>query len=370
MSTNWDEIAREARGLLGEHASLLLPKDTLSGFSRDLREGRLGPDSHLYPEDPDPVGAESVEVLESLDSQERERLERLGRVAREAGEVAVAVLNGGMATRFGGGVKGMVEAVAGRSFLEIKFAQAQRHDSLPFVVMNSFGTDAATRRYLAERGLLERSAICLQRASVRVRLDGAPYRDSEGRLSLYAPGHGDFPEALRSAGLTESLASAGVRVLMLSNVDNLGAEPDPLIVGYHLDRRVDLTCEVAAGAPGDAGGTPARVGERVEIVEGFRFSADFDFGRLHYLAANTFLFSLELLTAPHPLRWFYVEKQVAGQAVVQMERLVNELSSLAPTAFLATPRGGPRGRFFPVKSPADLETLRADEALVQRFSSV
>jgi len=374
MATDWEKITREAQEQLEEYAPLLLDADQLSAFSRGIASGEIGPHSNLYPTDPQPVGEEAVDVLDGLPAAERERLGALGRSALAAGEVAVAVLNGGMATRFGGRVKGVVEAVTGLSFLEIKLAQAQREYALPFVIMNSFATDAATRAFLSKRGLLDQVSICLQRASIRLTPQGDAFRDPShadpGKLSLYAPGHGDFPGALRDTGLIASLAERGVRAIQLSNVDNLGAEPDPVIVGYHLDREVDLTCEVAAVAPGDAGGTPARVGDRVEVVEGFRFSRDFDFGRLKYLASNTFLFSLDVLREPHPLTWFYVEKTVGSERVVQMERLVNELSSRAPTAFLATPRGGPTGRFFPVKSPADLEALQADPDLVQRFSRV
>ena len=377
MATDWEKIAREAQQQLGEYAPLLLEADQLSAFGRGIASGELGPSSNLYPSDPEPVGEQAVDVLDGLPAAERKRLEAIGRSALAAGEVAVAVLNGGMATRFGGLVKGVVEAVSGLSFLEIKLAQAQREFALPFVIMNSFATDSATRAFLSKRGLLDRVSICLQRASVRLTPQGDAFRDpsdadsdARGKLSLYAPGHGDFPGALRDTGLIDALAERGVRAIQLSNVDNLGAEPDPVIVGYHLDREVDLTCEVAAVVPGDVGGTPARVGDRVEVVEGFRFSRDFDFGRLKYLASNTFLFSLDVLREPHPLTWFYVEKTVGSERVVQMERLVNELSSRAPTAFLATPRGGPTGRFFPVKSPADLEALRADPELVQRFSRV
>jgi UTP--glucose-1-phosphate uridylyltransferase len=54
----------------------------------------------------------------------------------------------------------------------------------------------------------------------------------------------------------------------------------------------------------------------------------------------------------------YVEKEVEGRPAVQLERLVNELCSLVPTTYLEVPRSGPRGRFFPIKTPADLEASR------------
>ena len=117
------------------------------------------------------------------------------------------------------------------------------------------------------------------------------------------------------------------------------------------------------------GGAPAWVGDRLQVVEGFRFSPSFDFATLQFLSANTFLFAPEALEVEHPLTWFYVEKEVDGRRAVQIERLVNELSRFVPTAFLATPRGL-QGRFLPIKSPADLEAFRAEPAFVERFSAV
>jgi UTP--glucose-1-phosphate uridylyltransferase len=363
------QIAAEADTQLAQLGDLGLHVDAerLERFARALAAGELGPSSNWFARDPEPAGPDDVEPLDGLVPPERARLERLGCEALERGELAVAVLNGGMATRFGGGVKGVVEAIAGRSFLEIKHAQARARGA-PFLIMNSFATHSLTLAHLRERGL-EANAF-LQNASVRLTPGGDAFRDEAGQLSLYAPGHGDFPEALRRSGALDELRSRGVRAVMLSNVDNLGAEPDSLVLGYHLDHARPLTCEVASVVPGDAGGTPAFVDGRLVVVEGFRFSPQFDFSALHFLSTNTFLFSLDLLARDEPLTWFYVEKSVAGRTAVQMERLVNELSSFVPTAFVATPRSGPRGRFLPIKSREDLAALQADAALVERFGSV
>src|SRR5262249_58369618 len=109
---------------------------------------------------------------------------------------------------------------------------------------------------------------------------------------------------------------------------NLAGELDPLVIGLHLARGPQLTAEVAATEPGDVGGAPMRVDGRLELLEGFRFPQGFDASRLPFLATNTFTMSLALLEAGHPLTWFYVEKNVDGRAVVQMERLLNQPSRL------------------------------------------
>ncbi len=45
---------------------------------------------------------------------------------------------------------------------------------------------------------------------------------------------------------------------------------------------------------------------------------------------------------------------------MQLERLYHELSWYVPTRFLEVPRRGPRGRFFPIKTPDDLVRSRDD----------
>jgi len=145
---------------------------------------------------------------------------------------------------------------------------------------------------------------------------------------------------------------------MLSNVDNLGARVDPVVVGSHILHARPVTVEVAPKAAGDAGGAPARVDGRMMHVEGFRFPPAFDQDCIPVFNTNSFVFDLDALDQDFDLAWFYVEKQVEGRTAVQLERLVNELTSFLPSTFLTVPRSGPHGRFFPVKAPADLESAR------------
>jgi UTP--glucose-1-phosphate uridylyltransferase len=368
MNQDWQAIERELSGQLDTGAALLLDPELLRRFARDIRAGRLSRASNAYTAAPRPAGSPPVELSEQLASARRLEHEARGREAIRAGRVAIAVLNGGMATRFGGEVKGIVPAIGGRTFLEIKLAQAADLGPVPFLVMNSFATHARTLAFLRERRLEARVEPFLQYVSLRFTPSGDPFREADGRLSPHAPGHGDFPAALRASGLVPKLRARGVELVLLSNIDNLGAELDPLLVGYHLAHGRPITAEVARSQPGDVGGAPAFAEGRLQIAEGFRFPPGFDFSSVPFIATNTFLFSLDALLEPRELSWFYVEKQVEGRTAVQMERLVNELTAHFDTAYLATPRGGPQGRFFPIKTREDLDALRADPALVARFS--
>ena len=259
--------------------------------------------------------------------------------------VAVAVLNGGMATRFGGAVKGLVDAVDGVSFLDWKLRDAA-HAGVPVVLMNSFATDEETREHLGDR---DDVVVFSQSVSLRLEPDGSVFPGP----SPYSPGHGDFA----ACAPADELRARGIRTLMLSNVDNLGARVDPRVLAAHRAAGNPLTIEVAP-AEGDPGGAPVRVDGRPQIVEGFRFPPGFDPHALPVFNTNSLVVEVDALAQRHPLSWFYVEKAVEGRQAVQLERLVNELSAFLPTTYLVVPRHGPRSRFVPVKTPDDLERAR------------
>ena len=73
---------------------------------------------------------------------------------------------------------------------------------------------------------------------------------------------------------------------------------------------------------------------------------------------NTATFALDALDRDFDLRWLYVAKSVDGRTAVQLERLYHQIAWELDTTFLEVPRSGPRGRFFPIKEPEDLERSR------------
>jgi UTP--glucose-1-phosphate uridylyltransferase len=329
---------------------------------RRVAEGELSPERNRLTGRVEPPRPDELVRLPQPHEDGFTEAYETGLAAYGCGEVAVAVLNGGMATRFGGVVKGVVEAVEGRSFLELKAREAARAveaagGDVPFVVMNGFATDEPTRAFVRERDLPE-PLFFSQSVLLRLTRDGELFRDAQGAPSPYSPGHGDFVPSVRASGVLDELRARGVRTLLLSNVDNLGARPDPAVLGMHLRSGRGLTAEVVAKAPGDKGGAPARVDGRTMHVEDFRFPADFDSRRIGVFGTNTFHVDLDVLDGEYPLTWFYVEKSVGGRTAVQLERLVNELTAFVPSLFLEVPRTGSRGRFFPVKEPRDLDAAQ------------
>ena len=99
--------------------------------------------------------------------------------------------------------------------------------------------------------------------------------------------------------------------------------------------------------------------DKLQIVESFRFPAEFDQGSIPVFNTNTLWLQTEALAREHPLTWFVVRKEVEGRPVVQFERLVGELTAFESTHWLRVPRSGAETRFVPIKSPGDLAECRA-----------
>jgi UTP--glucose-1-phosphate uridylyltransferase len=328
-----------------------------------VADGTLSPETNVLRGKLEPPGEDDVTPLPAPGAQLHSEALKLGAEALRRGEVAQVVLAGGMATRFGGVVKAVLDAVDGRSFLEVKLLKtAELEDALgaavPIALMTSFATEDAIREHVAQRGLGD-PLVFHQFVSLRLEPDGDLFVGDDGRPSVYAPGHGDLFCAIRASGALATLRDRGVRLVTVSNVDNLGARIDPLVVGMHLLAERPLTCEVAR-KEGDLGGAPIRVDGQLQLVEGPRFPPGFDQDIVPVFNTNTALFDLDALDRDYDLTWLYVEKDVGGRAAIQLERVYHEASAFVPTTYLEVPRRGPRGRFLPIKTPDDLGHAQGD----------
>jgi UTP--glucose-1-phosphate uridylyltransferase len=325
--------------------------------------GELSTASNLVHGSIEPPHADEVMPLPAPGERGYDDVRGAGLDALRRGDVAQVVLAGGMATRFGGVVKAVLPAVDGRSFLEAKLVQSATLErtlgvGIPIALMTSFATDEAIREHVRRRGLGS-PLVFNQFVSLRLDASGRLFRDTADRASLYAPGHGDLFQALRRSGTLDALRDRGVRVVTISNVDNLGARVDPAVVGAHLLAGRPLTCEVAR-KEGDMGGAPVRVDGKLQLVEGPRFPPSFDQNLVPVFNTNTALFDLDALDEDYELTWLYVLKDVDGRQAVQLERLYHEVSAFVPTQYLEVPRRGPRGRFLPIKTPDDLSRAQDD----------
>jgi len=320
--------------------------------------------------------AGDVADLPPAGSSERARLVELGSRALAEGSVALVVLAGGMATRMGGVVKALVEALPGKTFLDIRLAEidslARRFGKAPpFWLMTSDATDAGIKAALGPRLDGASIATFVQQLSLRLRPDGSLFLDAAGRPSEHAPGHGDLPDALRASGLLEPFLERGGKTLLLTNLDNLGGTLDPAVIGFHLDHGLSVTCEAVDKLADDRGGIPVRVDGKLRVLEEFRIPKSFDPAIVRVFNTNAFhVNARDLYELSMDWRFFTVKKKVDGIEVVQFERILNEITDTLPTRYLRSPREGGESRFLPVKDVPELERRRPEIELVARSRGI
>jgi UTP--glucose-1-phosphate uridylyltransferase len=308
----------------------------------------------------------TIESFPKSDTDRRAELRDVGLQSLHKGELGVVILNGGMATRFGGVVKGTVPVLGSRSFLElraedVKRAQAAAEEiQIPIYLMNSFATNAATRDHCIEKGNFGLPEGQIQHftqfISCRMTKNGDLFENEEGELSYYGPGHGDFAPAIQSSGCLEKFIASGGKYLFVSNVDNLGARISPVMLGMHIFSQKEMTIELAPKWPGDVGGSPYLVDGKVQLVEQIRYPEGFNPDIVDVFNTNTFTFTAEALRRDIDLGWYYVEKTVDDKPAVQMERLIGETTRSLDSHFVRVKRTGSENRFLPVKTPDDLDS--------------
>ncbi len=313
-----------------------------------------------------------IEELPPQGSAEYRALEQRGQEALSKGQAALIVLAGGMATRMGGVIKALVEALPGHTFLELRLNEARAHEKRygvkpPLWIMTSEATNEGIQKALAGKLDGDRVATFQQSISVRLTPEGDLFLGDDGKPSAHAPGHGDLPDALKRSGLVQRFVEGGGKVVMMTNLDNLGGSLDPALIGWHLSHGAAVTAEVVDKVGSDRGGIPARVDGKIQILEEFRIPPSFDPATVRVFATNVFTFDAPTLaTLDMPWTFFRVTKKVDGRSAIQFERLVNEVSSTLPTRYLKVPRSGAGSRFLPVKDNDELAARRAENELVAK----
>ncbi|NUP09466.1 MAG: hypothetical protein HOW73_25715 [Polyangiaceae bacterium] len=289
-----------------------------------------------------------------------------GLEALRAGKVALCVLAGGMATRMGGVVKALVEAVPGKTFLDLRLGEQAATERLsgrkvPLWLMVSEATRDGIASALGPRLDGDHIALFEQCVSLRLAPDGSLFHDDDG-VSVYATGHGDLPEALAQSGLLKRfLDSRGDGYVWIANLDNLGATVDPAILGWHMEHPNAVTVEVVDKVGTDRGGVPVVLDGRRIISEEFRLPKDVDPTTIRVFNTNTFVVDARALAdLDFEFTFVEVDKNVGGKKAVQFERLLGEFTVPLEPSFLRVPRDGKESRFLPVKDNDELERRRGE----------
>ncbi|MCE9609773.1 MAG: UTP--glucose-1-phosphate uridylyltransferase [Chthoniobacter sp.] len=122
--------------------------------------------------------------------------------------------------------------------------------------------------------------------------EATDYRDNLPLQCLHPVGHFyEIPNLLRNGTLAALLRERPqLRTLLLHNIDTVGANLDPALLGQHLESGATLSFEVITRRLEDRGGWLARVDGRVRLVEGLAVPREeSEFGLTYYNTMTTWI---------------------------------------------------------------------------------
>lgn len=157
--------------------------------------------------------------------------------------------------------------------------------------------------------------------------EGSDYSDNVPQQCLHPVGHWyEIPNLLRNGVLHQLLQDRPqLKHLMLHNIDTLGADLDPGLLGLHIDRQGVLSFEVIARRLEDRGGGLARVDGQLRLLEGLAMPREEDEFRLSYYNSMTTWININGLLATFDLQ----RRDLADQGLV--DKAVRKLSRRIPT---------------------------------------
>jgi hypothetical protein len=120
---------------------------------------------------------------------------------------------------------------------------------------------------------------------------------------LHPVGHWyEAPNLIRNGLLAQLLKDRpSLKYLLLHNIDTLGANVDPALLGWHIQSSACLTFEVITRRLEDRGGGLARVNGRVRLVEGLAMPREEDEFKLSYYNTMTTWIDIDRLLAAFKL---------------------------------------------------------------------
>ncbi len=313
----------------------------------DLRSGRIGLAQNRLPVNVQIEDVKPGELFDAAGGLDGD-LQEIGLEALASGSVAVVSLAGGTGSRWTKGA-GVVKALnpfcklggKHRNFVEIHLAKSRRIGKicgvpLPHIITTSYMTHDPIQAFLATEEnyryegplILSPGRIVGQRLIPMARdlryqweempqqiLDeqaqkvqeslhaalinwaqqvgeGSDYTDNLPLQCLHPVGHWyEVPNLFRNGVLARLLEERpGLKYLMIHNIDTLGANADPSLLGYHIQQGAALTTEVVPRRVEDRGGGLARIEGQLRLIEGLALPREeVEFGLSYYNSSTTWV---------------------------------------------------------------------------------
>ncbi len=301
--------------------------------------------------------------------------------------VVLLKLNGGLGTGMGlQKAKSLLEVRDGMNFLDLtaKQIQALREKtgmSLRFLLMNSFSTSDDTREFLKRYPELGEPDSLEFVQSQAPKLDATTLDpvswSSNPELEWCPPGHGDLYPSILSSGKLEELIESGARYVFVSNSDNLGATLDLNLLAYFAESDAPFIMEVTrrTGADRKGGHLALDANSNGLLLRESAQCPDADIASFQDIDTHRFFNTNNLWIKLEDLRdALDTNNGFLPLAVIRNQKNVDPRDKNSPKVVqLETAMGAaiscfknagavevPRSRFAPVKTTADLFTLRSD----------
>ncbi|VDD76423.1 unnamed protein product [Mesocestoides corti] len=303
--------------------------------------------------------------------------------------LVVVKLNGGLGTSMECcGPKSLISVSDEQTFLDLTLQQIETLNSrynldIPLVLMNSFNTQQDTDAYLRRITKMNAKIYTFeQNRFPRLSEEtGLPFAksmqlESPHDPAWYPPGHGDIYRCLDESGLLKKFIKEGKSWMFVSNIDNLGATPDPVILCWLEEQKTvngpnqaDFVMEVTAKTKADhKGGTLVHYKGELRLLELAQVPKEHmkDFlspNKFNIFNTNNLWINLESMNSRIRTKTLQMDLIVNrkalknGMRIIQLEEAVG-----AAIRSFKKPMGlkVPRSRFLPVKKTSDLVLLKSD----------
>ena len=352
---------------------------------KDLRDARIGLAQNRLPANTTIRDVKPTDVTNFTSTPPSKESLVIGQKSLTAGEVAVVTLAAGAGSRWtqGAGVCKALHPFAKlggkhRTFIETHLGKSRKRGGeagtpIPHLFTTSYLTHGPTSDFLdtvdhynypgplqlspgrsvglrmipTERDLrfaweeMPQQVLDAQqqkmRESVRAALIGwaksageaSDYTDNLPLQCLHPVGHFfELPNLLLNGTLAELLKERPqLKTLMLHNIDTLGADVDPALLGHHLQSKAGLTFEVITRRLEDRGGGLASVNGQPRLLEGLAMPREEDeFALSYYNTMTTWIDLDKLLTLFGLTR----EEVLAGDQTVIAEA-IRSVAARLPT---------------------------------------
>lgn len=321
-------------------------------IKKDLKSGRIGLSKNRLPINSTIEDVHKSEIAHHSILNDQSLID-LGLKALHNRELAIVSLAGGVGSRWTKGA-GVIKSLnpfakfAGkhRNFLETHLAKSRKTDStcskrLQHVFTTSYLTHPALSSFLKdnETGKKEENVYLSAGKVIGLRLfpterdlrflweempqqlldeqsqkvqeslhaaliswaktagEAEDYRDNLPSQCIHPVGHWyEIPNLFLNGTLKQLIQdNPNLKHLLLHNIDTLGANADPALLGYHIQQQKAMTVEVITRKLDDRGGGLAKINGNIRLIEGLALPDEKTEFNLSYYNTNTFWIDIDQL---------------------------------------------------------------------------